>query len=324
MNRFVRSILLAAGVWMFLAGTGSAGWEIHERTTSPTGGDTKQVTYLEKNRVRVEMPDSVQVMDFRSRKILMIDKREKTYSVMTFDEFKRMVRENMKAASKAIEEMKRRGISIPGAASQPKRRIEVRKLPGATIAGYPCDGYQVRKDGEVTEEIWTTTKIDLSREFDPANYREFADLSRETANMIPGGEETKPDPALQKVYESGYVMKTVYKETGDVDQVTRAERKTLPASLFTEPKGYKKVPSAMRSISRKDRAEEPGAMSPARPGRQEFERSHGDGVVPGGQSGEVAGTPSEGAKNPDGEKEGGGLDSLREGAKKGIRKLFKW
>ncbi|MGA6994101.1 MAG: DUF4412 domain-containing protein [Candidatus Deferrimicrobiaceae bacterium] len=276
------------------------------------GPGKKEVAYFQKDRVRVEMPDSVQVMNFQSRKIIWIDKEEKTYSVMTFDEFKQMVRENMKAVNQAMEEMKRRGISMPGAVSRPARRFEVHKLPGATIAGYPSDGYQISEGGRVTEEIWTTKKIDLSREVDPAIYREFEELSRESSQMMQGAGEVEQDPALKKVYESGYVMKTVYKETGDVDQVTRAERKSLSESLFTEPKGYKKVPPAIRGISRGGEMPESGGVG-------------GQAADYGKQTTEEAkDAASRGAQEPVQEKKREGLDSIRKGASEGIKKLFKW
>lgn len=235
MRRLVSAGFVYFVGWIVILGTAEAGWEIHSLFSSRMGPENKEVTYLQKDRVRVEITDSVQVMDFQSPKIIWIDKEEKTYNVMTFDEFKRMIRENMKAANQAIEEMKKRGMSMPGAGSRPAGRFEVHELPGATIAGYASDGYQISEDGRVTEEIWTTKKIDLSREVDPAIYREFEELSREGSQMMQGAGEGELDPARKKVYESGFVMKTMYKETGDVDQVTRAEQKTLPESLFTEP-----------------------------------------------------------------------------------------
>lgn len=339
MRRMAAACVTMIALVFLILGTADAGWEIHSLFTSRMGPGEKEVTYFQKDRVRVEMPDSVQVMNFQSRKIIWIDKEERTYSVMTFDEFKRMVRENMKAANQAMEEMKRRGMSMPGAVSRPAGRIEVHKLPGGAIAGYPSDGYQVSEDGRVTEEIWTTKKIDLSREVDPAIYREFEELSRESSQMMQGAGEGEQNPALKKVYESGFVMKTVYKETGDVDEVTRAERKSLPESLFTEPKGYKKVPPAMREISRGGGMADPGGMPSGQPGPEGIEGSHGaggaaDGSAAGDVGGRAAGygkqtaeeakdAASRGAQEPVQEKEDV-LDSIGEGAKEGIKKLFKW
>ncbi|MBK5096109.1 MAG: hypothetical protein JJE32_10565 [Deltaproteobacteria bacterium] len=45
------------------------------------------------------------------------------------------------------EEMQQKGISFPGISSRPQGKLTVSSLPGATIAGYGCDGYRVSVGG---------------------------------------------------------------------------------------------------------------------------------------------------------------------------------
>lgn len=45
------------------------------------GGAWAEVTYFQKDRVRVETKESVQVMNSRSRTVIWIDRTEETYSI---------------------------------------------------------------------------------------------------------------------------------------------------------------------------------------------------------------------------------------------------
>jgi hypothetical protein len=231
---------------------------------------------------------------------------------MTFEEFKRMVREGMKQASQAVEEMKRQGIPVPGQTSRPAGKISVSRIPGATIAGYACDGYRVSTGGAVTEEIWVTGKIDLSKEFGPGIQKEFEELAREAKSM-------------------GFSGVQDY-----VQEVTRVEKKAIAASLFEEPKGYEKVPFDKITYGSSEGMPAAGEMPPAQgqtmPRHAESPRQDAPAGGVGGQATEYGKQTAEeakdaasrGAQEPFQEKKKDVLDSIQEGAKEGIKKLFKW
>jgi len=302
----------SAGALLLLVlfcGTAEAGWVIASRYAGRGGSAGTATTSFQRDQVREESPDSVHVMDFRARRILWIQPKEKKYSVMTFDEFRKMMREAMENARKAREEMKRLGMPAPGGESRPRGKVSVKKISGATIAGYACDGYGVAFGGTAAEEIWLTKKIDLSSEIGPGTMREFEDLSQEFRRMGMSADESPEDPEYRKLMESGYPMKVVDLQAGSTHEVTKAERKPLDASLFEEPKGYAKVP--YKSMFG-DLPETPsGTGQAADYGRQ----------APGKVKKEEA---EEGAKPPVEEKKGDALDGIGEGAKEGIKKLFKW
>lgn len=321
---------------LLLPGTAGAGWVIHSRSTG-FGGKAKEVTYFQRDKVRTEIGGSAHVMDFAAKKILMIDNGKRQFSVMTFEEFKRMVREGMKQASQAMEELKRQGIPVPGPPSRPAGKISVSRIPGATIAGYACDGYRVSTGETVTEEIWVTKKIDLSKEFGPGMQEEFEELTREAKKMgFPGGQEPEADPAYRQVLESGYLMKMIDKGSGYVQEVTRVGRKTIAASLFEEPKGYEKVPFDRMTYGSSEGVPAPGEMPPVKgqsmPEDAEIPRQGSPAGGVGGRAAdygkqtaeEAKDAASRGAQEPVQEKKGDVLDSIREGAKEGVRNLFKW
>jgi hypothetical protein len=328
-------VVVILGCFLLL-GTADAGWVIHSRTSGAGGKANQEVSYFQRDQVRTEASGSVQVMDFAARKILTIDTGGKKYSVMTFEEFKKMVREGMKASRQAMEEMKRQGISVPGVPSRPKGKATVSRLSGATVAGYECDGYRVSVGGSPREDIWVTRKIDLGGEMGPAVRKEFEDLSREMKNMGMDSGEVEESAEYRKIMEDGYPMKFVDKGSGMVQEVTLVEKKTISASLFEEPKGYEKVPYDKMTFGPSAGAPASGKGTPRRGEtmRPETGKSPGEGAAGavggraadyGKQSTEEAkDAASRGAQEPVQEKKGEVLDSIREGTKEGVKKLFKW
>ena len=339
--RWVAAAVAAFFIGCFLLpGPAEAGWVFHSRNTRSGGKAIKEANYFERDRIRMETSGSAHVMDFVKRKIIMIDNKEKTYSVMTFDEFKKMMREGMRKAREAMDEMKRQGISIPHAPSPPAGKKAVTQIAGATIAGYACDGYRVSAGKTVTEEIWIAKTIDLTKELGPAVRKEFEELSRDAKKMGFDIDEEEYDPALRKIMESGYPMRTVDKQSGSVHEVTRVEKKTIEARLFEEPKGYKKVPYDRMTLGSSEEMPSggempawqgqtmpPGMEKPAKeiPAGETAGPAEGQAAEYGKQTAEEAGdAATRGAKQPVQEKKGDVLDSIEEGAKEGIKKLFKW
>ena len=325
-----------------LPGPAEAGWVIHSRSTGFGGKAEKEVSYFQRDVVRTDASGSAHVMNFASRKIIMVDKKKRKYSVMTFDEFKKVMRESMKASQQIMEEMKQKGISLPGASSRPQGKVTVGPLPGATIAGYACDGYRVSVGGEPQQDIWVTRKIDLMKEVGPAMWKEFADLSRETKKMGYSSPDYEEAAEYRKIAEGGYPMKTEAQGSQFVQEVTRVEKKAIDAALFEEPKGYEKVPfdrmtygssegmpSSGEMPAWQGQTMPPGMEKPAKeipaaspPGAGPAE---GQAAEYGKQTAEEAGdAATRGAKQPVQEKKGDVLDSIEEGAKEGIKKLFNW
>ena len=335
---------LGAGIvgLFLLLGTAEAGWVIQAESRGGGMGASMETTWFQKERIRSEGGDQANVMDFSTRRILWIDKKQRKYSSMTFDEFKHVMRESMRQASAAMEEMKKAGVQIPGQSTAPRGKVTVSRGPGATVAGYACDGYRVSVGGKLAEEIWVTRKIDMSSEMGRKMMNEFEDLNRELKKMGSAFKSEMDDPAYAKIYEGGYPMRTVDKESGYVHEVTRVERKEISADTFEEPKGYTKVPlreqfglspeetgAAKRTGTKRTKAavpsEEAGERSSA-PAEAPPSSGAGQKTADYGKqsAGETTDAAKQGATQPFEEKKGEGLDAIKEGVSGGIKKLFKW
>lgn len=307
------------GLVLFL-GTAEAGWVIQVESR---GGmeTTQETTWLQKEKIRSEGGDHAHIMDFTERRVLWIDSKQRKYSSMTFEEFKQFIRESMRQASAAMEEMKKMGIQVPGQPAGPRGKVTVRKGPGATVAGYACDGYSVSVGGKLSEEIWVTRRIDLASELGSKAKKEFEDLERDLKKMGTAFKPEVEDPEYAKIFEGGYPMRIQDKESGFVREVTKAEKKDVSADVFREPKGYAKVPiTDLYGISREDTGgQRPSSAAPR-------------ATDPGGrgadyrrrQAEEAAEAARQDAYRQSEEQRSEGADAAKEGVGEGIRKIFKW
>lgn len=325
--RFGRKVIVSALLLGFLAlgaGAAEAGWVIESRRSG--GGQQepeKETNWFQRDKVRTEGGDYAHVLNYKERKFIGINKKEKKYSVMTFDEYRKKVLGAMKVTEQWQEDMKRKGNFSPADAK--KEKVTVKRLGGGTVAGYPCDGFRVtRGDAEGTiwseEEFWITNKIDLSSEFGPAAMKEFDDLSREQDRLGMGSWEDNLDPAYKKIFDSGYTMKEVDKRGNSTNEVTRAERKSIDDSLFREPKGYARVPFEKlyppppgmmpEGVEFPDKMPESLAAPPPEPPPPARATDDGAGGVV--------------EEDTDNRKQGEGRGKITEGVGEGIKKLFKW
>jgi len=317
-----RGAILLSGIFVLVLflGTAEAGWVIQAESRGGMG-TSQDTTWFQKEKIRSEGGDHAHIMDFTARQVLWIDMKQRKYSSMTFDEFKQFMRESMRQANAAMEEMKRMGIQVPGQPAGPRGKVTVSKGLGATVAGYACDGYSVSVGGKLSEEIWVTRRIDLASEMGSRMKKEFEDMESEFKKM---GAAFKPEaeaPEYMKIYESGYPMRVVDKASGYTHEVTKAERKDVPADVFREPKGYAKVPiTDLYGISREDaggRRPPTAAPRAADPGGREAEYMRL-------QAEESAEAARQDALRQAEEQKAKESDAAKEGAGEGIRRLFKW
>lgn len=225
-----------------LLGTAEAGWVIQTESRGGSMPAVQETTWFQKEKIRSEGAEVAHIMDFAARRVYWIDKKQRKYSSMTIEEFKQFMRASMRQADAAMEEMRKMGIQVPGQPAVTRGKVTVSAGPGATVAGYACDGYRVSVGGALSEEIWVTRRIDLASEMGSRMKKEFEDLEREFKKMGAAFKPEVEDPEYAKIYESGYPMRILDKQSGYSHEVTRVERKEVSADTFMEPKGYAKVP----------------------------------------------------------------------------------
>jgi hypothetical protein len=120
-----------------------------------------------------------------------------------------------------------------------KETWNVQKLGKETVNGYSCEHLLLtRTDGSKSESEWWTSK-DIAG----LNYETMRGLVRRGNQGNQGDEGVAK--ALRDAGADGFVVKMVTRDKGSPTplatmELTKAERKSVPASLFEVPAGYSK------------------------------------------------------------------------------------
>ena len=103
----------------------------------------------------------------------------------------------------------------------------------ATILGYPCEEYIIQQ-GDEAKDLWATTKLgDVYEGF----MKSFGQLARRRPGAM--GNTLESEVMKLKIFplKSTTTTKGVVTST---EEITKIEKRTLAASLFEAPPGYKK------------------------------------------------------------------------------------
>ena len=122
---------------------------------------------------------------------------------------------------------------------------KLQKLGRETVNGYSCEHVLLtRTDGSKSESEWWTTK-------------DIAGLSYDTMRGLVRRQDASDEgvaKALKDAGADGFVVKMVTREKGDPNplatmELTKAERKSVPAALFEVPAGYTKQEGMLGAAS---------------------------------------------------------------------------
>lgn len=155
----------------------------------------------------------------------------------------RNVPDNQRAAVEQM--MKSRGGRSNAPAGSP---TEVRRMnQTAEVYGYPCQLYEVRRDGRKIRDLWVTdwNNIEGGRELAPA-FADLAQFQQELMSALPqmgGGTEALEDNPFTAMREiNGFPVATRdYNEDGSVKSETAlrsAKSQRLGPETFQPPAGY--------------------------------------------------------------------------------------
>ena len=137
-----------------------------------------------------------------------------------------------------LKKVKEQAAKVPG---KEKDVWSVKKLGRETVNGYSCEHVLVtRSEDAKTEQEWWTSK-DISG----LSYESMRGLMRRGNQSDEGIMK-----ALRDAGADGFVVKMVTREKGNpaavmTMELTRAEKKSVPASLFEIPAGYTKQEGMM-------------------------------------------------------------------------------
>ncbi len=149
-------------------------------------------------------------------------------------------------ASRSYAEMDLKKLREQAAKSQGQKETwHLQKLGRETVNGYSCEHVLLtRTDNSKAESEWWTSK-DIAG----LNYESMRSLTRR-----PGQSDEGIPKALRDAGADGFVVKMVTREKGDPNplatmELTKVERKRVPASLFEVPAGYTKQEGMLGAAS---------------------------------------------------------------------------
>lgn len=241
-------------MFLLLVSQAFAGWVIEEVSGYPEEEETRETIYFQKNRIKIVDSEQIMIFDLEKGMLYFLNPDREIYWSGTPEEFQEAMKEAMKLAmEKMLEEMApeqreayeqfMEGMEEETKEATPEKKIkvEVKKTSEkATVAGYSTQKYQVWVDGELKEELWISTEIDLKDEIDLKKFAQFIEA------LSGAGEEEsyESSPEYMGLMKQGYPLRSIdytFGEKGAVREATKVEKRQIPDSEFEVPKSYRKV-----------------------------------------------------------------------------------
>ncbi|MBW2440250.1 MAG: DUF4412 domain-containing protein [Deltaproteobacteria bacterium] len=202
-------------------------------------------TLIADGRLKNASEGMIWILDGPRNQVVFINVDQKVYASGTPAEyctsisamFDRMMKSVPEEQRKMMEQMMNKGKG-----ASPQDVSVARSGDGGNILGFKTVKYRVLVDGELYKEVWLTTDGSLMQEYKPLipALKKF-DACTAGLNMGPSPENS---PEYQKIWDSGFELKSVIYEAGSPEPETdlvRLEKKTIPESEFRVPGGYKQV-----------------------------------------------------------------------------------
>ncbi len=222
-------------------------WEQTTVVPAANGKEIHSSSYYLAHMFKQQSEKAAMIFRLDKEKIFHIDNEKKEYSEMTFAEFEANMKkmngeaeDKMSKMKKQLESMpeeqrkmmeKMLGSQIMGGDSQTKIDA-VKTSEKKTISGYACVKYSLEEDGKEIGNVWTTTSVpDFSN-----MQKDMKEYSRRmTAQMPMKGSQIAT--AMMKI--EGFPIQTTIANI--TTTVIKIEKKSIAASEFEVPSGYKKV-----------------------------------------------------------------------------------
>jgi hypothetical protein len=205
---------------------------LRQRAFGPGGpeGGEEQTEYFSGDRIVIASPSRRAIVDLKAQTWTLIDPQRKTYSVMTFDELRRLSARAAKALEALPPETREKLALDTPVAVRPTGKSE-------RIAGHTAKEYEV-SGGAATGSVWLTDEIAM-----PSEVREWEKVSSSlgTAKGVGAGlaaaiANLNGVPLRTKVTVAIGPRKI---ESGT--EVLEVREGTPPADLLAVPDGFKKV-----------------------------------------------------------------------------------
>lgn len=237
---------------------------IVSKVTRDGGAALTATSYISSDRLLIAQPEVDAIIDVGSGDMTVLDKKKKTYYVVTredLDAMAAMVEEHMN--SPEMRQMQEQMKNLP---PETRKRLEGAmggmfavdvKKAGTTrkVAGYECENWTIKIGEMSTAEHCVTSELQLPAQTWKA-YRNYTDsLKSLMGAMGPIGknmEAMKEQFAKMKGYPLATTTTTsmMGRETVIVNEVESIKRGEIPATAWEIPAGYKKVENPMMKAMR--------------------------------------------------------------------------
>lgn len=251
----MKKIVLNAFFFLIVAVRLHAGWVITEKVRYPDKTVYETTIYFQKNLVKIVEGENVTIFDLIRRELTFLNLKTKTFWQGGAETYKREIKEiTIERISEELEEIPKnqrehyrdlyenlvRDMDNPAPAfyADVATRVEM-TAEQKTILGYVSRKYNLFVEGLLTEEIWISSGIQVSKEVNLEKFRLFL-------NEISFG-NMEADHRSSREYlhlvNSGYplISKELIGEGEILTEVTKVERKQFPSHEFKVPDGFEKA-----------------------------------------------------------------------------------
>jgi len=266
-KHLVLSLLLFISLFIFSV-TANADWVMEDNK-----GNT---TYLGKGKIKSEYKNEEinisHIIDTNKDLITMLDKNRKIYGSGTPEEYCNATRsfskemqeqalaglppEQRKMIKEQMKQLQQMSKSNP-MGDMHKPVVLIKKTGNNDeIAGHKTNKYTINVDDNKYQDIWIVSDISMNDEMKKLGLYKFHLIEKRMEKCMDASEEEMgmmadplDSPEYIKLTEKGFVMREIYYTGGfsgpggdEKTEVVRLEKKSISASEFKIPAGYKKVP----------------------------------------------------------------------------------
>lgn len=220
-------------------------WESTTTVPMNNGMEVHSTSCYRPHMFKQSSENSITIFRLDKEMMYLIDTQKKEYSEMTFAEMETYAKKANKKLEGKMAEISEQLKNLPpeqkkameemmgnkGMMGQ-STKIDVTKTDEKkNISGHACVKYAMRGNGKEIGSVWTTTAVpDFS-----SMQKDMKEFGQRMAAQMPKASEMVA--AMKKV--EGFPMQTSF--SGMTMTVTKVEKRTVPASEFEIPTGYKKV-----------------------------------------------------------------------------------
>ncbi len=230
---------------------GIAGWVFVE----DSDGENR-ITYIQKNRVKLDAPDQAIYMDLNQNRLTILDPERKVYWSGEPQLFESRIRESQADVEKALTEdfmeaaggedevVKEALADIKQKTSENAIDVNIQKTDKTEkLAGYDAVKYEIRIDGKLKQEQWISEDMDITGDLD---VEKFGEMMRGFQSGLGASPETLAlsSEAGVSLLKKGWPLKTVdYRTDIDTrtDKTVKVRKGDIESEVFEIPSDYKEI-----------------------------------------------------------------------------------